>query len=485
MVYRYREVKGRYVDSVLLMLISRDLEKAKGVSKAGMVTASKENLDVLRDIGFDPPAGVKSTSIIVAVEADTAQNADKAIKQGIEKMDSEMTAGAPATSYTLDTFPSAVKGGDLPIVFISTPGQYVKDIALHGLDAGCHLHIFSSNVSLEQEKEIKLKAKEKGLLVMGPDAGTTIIDGKGIGFSNAVRKGDVGVVGSSGTGIQELTCLLDKGGLGVSAAIGVGSKDLTKEIDGTVTKMALDMLRDSKLLIVIAKKPDPAVRKEVVKRLSSKPSVFISLGDNESSTKGEALVTGYIDDGVNYALTQLGKKPLTIQEAKSKVKLGDRTLVRGLFVGGSICYQAQAILARNGLEVFSNAPVDAEHSLPKDWSKVNVCIDTGAEEYVVGRPHPMIDPKARNAMIVKESARDDVAVILFDITLGWGSSMTPLDGLEGVKKGPVLVCSIVGTEKDKQGYDKVKAACQELGAVVLESSGQAAQFAAQLVGGAK
>ena len=169
---------------------------------------------------------------------------------------------------------------------------------------------------------------------------------------------------------------------------------------------------------------------------------------------------------------------------KEKIpKKGDRTLLRGFFVGGSLCYQAQAILARGGLNVYSNAPADPDMSLPGDWDDISVCIDTGAEEYVKGKPHPMIDPKARNDMIVKESQRDDVAVILFDVLLGWGSALDPLDGLEEVRKGPILVASICGTDQDKQDYEEIKKRLEVLGAKVLVSSGQAAEYAVQIMGG--
>ncbi len=483
MIQRYDEVEGRYIDSVLLMQITRDLEKEKGVSKAAVMTGSRANLEVMRNIGFEPPSGVKDTSVIIAVEADSDEAAKAAIDKAFDLMD-RRTQEASAASMTLDDVGTAIGKSDLPVVFISTPGEHVKEVASKALDAGAHVHIFSSNVPLETEVMLKRKGHEKGLLVMGPDAGTTILNGKGLGFANAVRRGDVGIVGSSGTGIQELSVLLHKGGLGVSAAIGVGSADLSAEIDGITTKDAVAILKDSRYLFVIAKKPDEKVRREIVDMMKDIPSSFISLGESGEATTGKTYQTGYIDDAVAHALRELGMKPFPAAQKPPRADLNGRRLLRGFFVGGSICYQAQAILARKGTKVHSNAPADKAYTLPPDWKDLSVCIDTGAEEYVVGKPHPMIDPKARNAMVVEESKRPEVAVILIDVVLGFGSAQDLLEGLEGLAKGPIIIASICGTDDDKQGYAKVRAGLEKIGALVFDSAGQAAEYAGDLMKGA-
>jgi FdrA protein len=483
LVKQYHEIKGRYVDSVLLMQITRELEKSQTVSRAGMMVATKENLAIFENLGFEPPADIQSSSILIAVEAENDEEADKAIKHAIELVDAKVVETAAEKEYELEEIKSIIQSDDFPVLFISTPGQFVKDIALKGLEQGANLHIFSSNVPVETEVMLKNKGREKGLLVMGPDAGTSIINGKGLGFSNSVKTGEVAVVGSSGTGIQELTVLLDRGGLGISAAIGVGSNDFSKEVGAIVTKQAIERLKDAAMLIIIAKRPEPDLKKQIVQLISDKPSVFISLGDNRTYDEGKAFVTGYIDDGVNFALKNFGKEQITESSFDEKPDLGNRKLLRGYFVGGSLCYQAQAVLQGSGIQVYSNGPTDPKFLLPADWKNLNVCIDTGAEEYVKGKPHPMIDPKARNSMIVEESKRPDVAAILFDVMLGYGSSMDPLEGLGGVNDGPVLVASICGTEKDEQDFKKIRVSLEKLGVKVFDSAGQAAKFAAKLVGG--
>jgi FdrA protein len=485
MAIEYKEVEGRYIDSVLLMQITRELEQKKSVEKAAIMAATEENLKIFRDIGFEPPSDIKSTSILIAVETKDEDSAENAIEQALNMMDTRVETETEET-FTLDQVSNLIDiGDDFPLLFISTPGKYVEDIAIDALSQGSNLHVFSSNVPLETEVKLKKMAHEKGLFVLGPDAGTTIIEGAGIGFANVIRRGDITIIGSSGTGIQELTILLDKGGLGINAALGVGTNDFTEDVDAIMTKQAIEMMNDSKMFILVAKKPSTKVRDEVIEMICDKPSVFVSLGDNESSMSGETFLTGYVDEAVNFALKQFDKEPLSAPEVKEHPSLEGRKYVRGMFVGGSLCYQAQAILKRSGIEVYSNAPLDKGHLVERDWDGRHACIDTGAEEYVQGKPHPMIDPRGRNEMVVQESKKEDVAVILMDIMLGYGSTMDPLDGLEDVVDGPLLVASIDGTRNDPQDYDAIEKGLKDLGIKVFASAGQAAEYAAKVLEGLK
>lgn len=480
MATKYHEVKGRYIDSVLLMQITRELEQEKGVNEAAVMTATSENLEIFESIGFTPPKNIESSSILIAVNADDEKTATNTVEEALEMLDRK-TESSDVENYDMDDLESLIEENDFPLLYISTPGKYVEDIAKKGLEAGINLHIFSSNVPIETELELKKMAHEKNLLVLGPDAGTTIIQGQGIGFANVIRSGSIGIAGSSGTGIQELTVLLDKGGLGISAALGVGTNDFTEKVNAIMTKQGLKLLKDSSMIIIVAKKPNPKVMKDVVKLLSDRPSAFVALGDNETYTEGETFVTGYLDDAVNYILEKAGKKPLIKPKVNMDFDLKSRKYVRGMFVGGSLCYQAQAILKKNGIDIYSNAPLDKEHLVNDNWDDHNACIDTGSEEYVQGRPHPMIDPRKRNEMILEECKKNDVAVVLFDIMLGYGSAMDPLDGLEIIPDGPILVASITGTTRDPQDYEKVERGLKKLGVKVFTSAQQAAEFAAKVL----
>ena len=480
---KYHVIEGRYIDSVLLMQISREIEKMQGVSKASCMVATAENISFLEMAGFHPPSGVSGNSVIIAVEAESSKKCEDAINNAINLIDTGMVQHK--TSYTLDDLPDLISTDDFPVVFISTPGEYAYDVADKSLDSGANIHIFSSNVPIEQELRLKTKGASKGLFVMGPDCGTSIIHGKGLGFSNALEAtGDIGIIGSSGTGIQELSVLMDRNGLGVSYAIGVGSNDLKESINGIMSKQALNFLKERcSAIAVVCKKPDPSVERALLESMGNIPSVFISLGSDKQYSSGNTYVTGNIDDAVSHLMSKIGKGRKIQQEAFPKMKEPgkDRKLLRGFFVGGSLCYQAQAILHGKGIHVFSNAPADEQYRVEKDFDNLNVCIDTGAEEYVAGKPHPMIDPVSRNSFLVRESSRNDVRVILFDIILGYGSAEDPVAGLDKMKNGPVLVASICGTEKDSQGYQSIRKRLEDKGVVVFRSAARAAEYAASIM----
>ncbi|MGC8618525.1 MAG: hypothetical protein ACP5UZ_07325 [Thermoplasmata archaeon] len=480
---KYRTIEGKYIDSVLLMQISREIEKIKGVSKATCMVATMENKSFMEIAGFHPPPVADSSSIIIGVVAESDEICDEAINSAMHLIDAGLTQ--QEKRFTIDDLPQLITPDDFPVVFISTPSEYVYDIANKSLDYGANVHIFSSNVPIEQELKLKEKGMRKGLFVMGPDCGTSIIGGKGLGFSNELgSSGDIGIIGSSGTGIQELSVLLDKNGLGVSYAIGVGSNDLRPPINGIMTKQALEFLKQRcSAIAVISKNPDKRLEMEILELMKDIPSTFISLGKIDHYIAGKTFVTGIIDDGVSYLISQIGKgNKLNQKSLPPRLNIPDsRKLLRGFFVGGSLCYQAQAILQEKKIPVYSNAPVDKKFEVYGNYDNLNVCIDTGAEEFVVGKPHPMIDPLSRNSILVHESRREDVRVILFDVILGYGSAEDPLAGLEDIETGAALVASICGTNKDKQGYDVVTRKLEKLGVTVLESAAKAAEYAASLM----
>ncbi|MEM0130101.1 MAG: hypothetical protein QXW75_01410, partial [Thermoplasmatales archaeon] len=473
----FRVLEGRYVDSVLLMQISREIEKREGVIKAGAMVATPENLFFFKLAGFHPPDKVNSNSILLAIDAVDNGVAEDALKRMLTLINEG--GNNSDKRYRISDIPSLISKNDFPIMFISTPGQYVKQVAIEALELGLNLHIFSSNVPLKEEVELKKIARSKNLLVMGPDCGTTIIDGHGIGFANKVRSGrDVCVIGSSGTGIQELTVQLDKIGLGVSFAIGTGSNDLKAEVGGITTEQAIKMLKGTcKTMAIICKTPDPELQEKIISQISDIPSAFISLGSSSEKKISGTLLTGVIDRAVSYLASMLGKS-IVEGEILPKIPLvnKERKYLRGYFVGGSLCYQAQAILHGEGLDVYSNSPIDSKFLVSDNLEGRNICIDTGSEEYVAGKPHPMIDPIARNSQLVRDSARPDTRVLLFDVILGYGSAANPLDGLERLSKGAVMIASVCGTDEDSQGYSKIRDRLAGLGVTVFGSAADAAMF---------
>src|SRR4030095_10708603 len=115
---------------------------------------------------------------------------------------------------------------DADIALISVPGDYAAAEALKALAQGLNVMLFFDNVAIADERAIKLYARARTLLVMGPDCGTAIVNGVPLGFANVVRRGDIGLVAASGTGLQEVTCRIHNLGGGISQAIGTGGRDL-------------------------------------------------------------------------------------------------------------------------------------------------------------------------------------------------------------------------------------------------------------------
>jgi FdrA protein len=485
MVQRYRVLAGRYIDSVLLMRAGREVERLPRVKEATAVVATAANRELLGSEGFHDLPEAGEDAILFAVEAEDPASADAALEEAVRTID-RSAGGAPA-SGVLEDLPALVRKDAFPVVFVSTPGTYAAEIAHAALAAGANVHIFSSNVPIEEEIALKEEADRRGLFVMGPDCGTAILDGIGLGFANHLRRGnDVGVVGSSGTGIQELTTQMDRAGLGVSYALGTGSRDLTTRVGGRSTRRALDFLMAlCPAVVVVSKRADPQLVDEFTRRLQGLPSAWVALGSTGSERRGQTLLCGTVDEAVAHLLALRGTRPRDEPPAPALPSLAPgRQLLRGYFVGGSLCYQAQGILRQSGIEVRSNAPLDPT-TAAAPGPDTNVCIDTGAEEFVKGRPHPMIDPLARNSLLVRESARPDVRVLLFDIVLGYGSAPDPLVGLEELARGPIAVSSICGTETDVPGYGEIQHRLERLGVTTFPSAFAAARFAARAMGGSR
>ena len=329
----------------------------------------------------------------------------------------------------------------------------------------------SDNVPIEAEVELKRRAAQEGLLVMGPGAGTAILSGIGLGFANAVRNGPVGVVSAAGTGAQEVTSLLHRWGSGVSHAIGVGGRDLSRTVGGTMTCAAIEALRadpGTRALLVVSKPPSPEIAARVLEALAGGPAVaaFIGLATEPPAPPGVRLAR-------------------TLEEAAAG--LGDeRRAVRGLFAGGTLCYEAMVVLGDRIGPVHSNTPLESDRGLPAP-AGAHVFLDLGEEEYTRGRPHPMIDPEPRAEAIAQAGDDASVAAVLVDVVLGHGAHADPASVLapacETVARrpdGPAVVAYVLGTEDDPQGLDGQRARLAEAGCLVAPTGARAALMAAAL-----
>jgi FdrA protein len=502
--------KDQYYDSVFLMSISKRVSDAKGVQQNAVLMGSDANKGLLSDIGIRDALidAAQPNDLIMAVIADTPQ----IVNDVLGKLDEYLLGSVLSVSASnLHSFEDGLaQKPDANLVAISVPGEYAAREAHKALESGLNVFLFSDNVSIDDELDLKRLAAEKNLLVMGPDCGTSLIGGVGIGFANAVRKGSIGVIGASGTGLQEFTSQVHNAGFGISHAIGTGSHDLSDEIGGLTTLAALDVLEadpQTEVITLISKPPGAKALAKLSERLRTckQPVVGCFLGiQNEIEAGTSFQPARLIDDAVRLSITQIADKPVSLQDQFTPQELewmsgeiaswsSEQKYIRGLFAGGTFCYQCQQILRDAGIAAYSNAPLDLKHRLADpDHSIEHTIVDMGDDHYTIGRPHPMIDGTIRRQRILAEGRDPQVAILLLDFILGYNASMDPVDELlEAIieakqaagKRGGALtvVASICGTDDDPQDLNLQKRMLEERGAIVFHSSGKAAHFCCDLI----
>jgi len=505
-VYIQRLLPNLYRDSVSLMQLSAALGKLPGVEQASAVMATPGNLEFLRQAGLvDGDIAPRPNDLLVAVRGKSTAQLEAALQAALASLNNESVKdvqGAAAEAPLRSLQMALARSPAANLALISVPGDYAAAEAMKALRLGLHVMLFSDNVALADEVALKRYAAGQGLLVMGPDCGTAIIDGVPLGFANAVRRGAVGVVGASGTGTQQVTSLVHRRGGGISHAIGTGGHDLGKDVGGITMLQGLRLLardEDTKVIVLISKPPSPAVARDLIAaaRKAGKPVVINFIGSSDDPSGGNLHVSRTLDEAASAAVALAkGRKPARASTSplklpKLKFKRGQR-FIRGLFSGGTFCYEASAILGQGTppeLTVWSNAPVDPKRAIEDPWkSREHTLIDLGDDVFTRGRPHPMIDLRLRNERMLEEAADPQVAVILLDVVLGYGSHPDPaaeiVPVLEKIKKksgSPAIVASVCGTDEDPQGLERQEAALRDAGVLLTESNAAAARLAGALV----
>ncbi len=469
----YVILKNQYYDSVFLMGVNKRLSQVEGVEQTAVLMGSKKNKVLLEDIGIRGLAleRARPKDLIVAVIGKTPEIVESVLEDLDETLSAIDEGLSTSQLHTLED--GLIEKPLANLAVFSIPGEYVYREAQKALEANLNLFIFSSNVSIEEELKLKRFAAERKLLVMGPDCGTSILGGKGIGFANAVRKGTIGAIGPSGTGLQEFTTQIHNSGYGISHAIGTGSHDLSAEIGGITTIMALEALEEdpqTEVIAIIAKPPDRKVLEHLLESTKGcKKAVigcFLGMSDlTDLGTKGFH-GTRTIDDAVKSAIQLISgvedqqEVGLTRKERESAKKhrqnwSSEQTFLRGLFAGGTFCYQSQQILEEAGFKVYSNAPLDQKYKLARiDKSQAHTLIDMGDDDYTLGRPHPMIDSTMRNQRILSEGQDPTVAVILLDFILGLNASKDPA--------GELLDSIIAAKQTRKEQGGRANRGCLDL-----------------------
>jgi FdrA protein len=471
--------KGAYRDSVTLMQATQELNRRSDVANVLVAMATDLNLELLDQLGFTRPAATAPSDLVIAVEADEAE-----LDTVLEAVDSTLnrqsrsSATGPAAGPPAQTVTAAARRGAPTLALVSTPGRVAAIDAADALANGLDVMIFSDNVGMAEEIRLKDLASRAGLLVMGPDCGTAIVDGIGLGFANVVRPGPVGIVAASGTGAQQVLALLDGSDVGVTYCLGVGGRDLSDDVGGRSTITALDRLdRENtvELIVLISKTPGPAAAARVEAHLEqfTTPVVVGYLGPGQpdlTATSARAVE----------ALGRPWAEPARLGAAPAR----SPGYLRGLFVGGTLCDEAAQIAGAAGYEVFSNITKDPTRRLGTDLApRGHSLIDFGDDQLTSGRPHPMIDPSLRLQRLGAELADDSCGVVLLDVVLGHGAHPDPATDLAPViaSAAKPVVVTVVGTRDDPQGAVDTAARLATAGAVVHASNAAAAREALDLV----
>ena len=502
-----RVVRNLYRDSVSLMQLSSALGALSGIVQASVVMATEANLALLRAAGLVKGAvQAGPNDLLIALEGKSEDALAGAFAQAETGLKAEpaQSGNGPAAMAPRSIRMAVTAEPAASLALISTPGDYAAAEARKALASGLDVMLFSDNVSLEDEIALKKLARAKGRIVMGPDCGTAIVNGVPLAFANVVRRGPVGCVAASGTGLQQVTCLIDRLGSGISHAIGTGGHDLHKDVGGITMLTGIRALgsdKSTKVLVLISKPPAPEVARKVLKAASEigKPVVVNFVGAAPGSINGKNLYpVQTLEDAAHMAVALAqGRKPSAKRGSASRVKrprfAASQRFVRGLYSGGTFCYEASMLLGEALSNVWSNSPVRAEQKIKDVWkSREHTLIDLGDDEFTRGRPHPMIDHRLRNERIIKEAADPKTAVILLDVVLGYGSHPDPasmmVPAIEAARKRagkrPIaFVGSVCGTDGDPQNRARQEAALRGAGMILAPSNAAAVRLAASLVNG--
>jgi FdrA protein len=484
---------GAYYDSVVLMQLQRSLAGLPGVSDAGVVMGTEANKDVLAQSDLLTPAikAAHADDLVIVVRGESQQAAAHALEQ-VDSLLSRRRATETSEGYRPKSLDSAVQmAPEARWVLVSVPGRYAAGVAREALRLGRNVFLYSDNVPIQDEIDLKRSAAERGLLVMGPDCGTAIVNGTGLGFANQVRRGAIGMVAASGTGLQQISSQIHQLGGGISHALGTGGRDLSAAVGGATARQALDLLiRDPEthVIALISKPPAEEVADIALRlaRTTTKPVVIDFVGYLGRSVDNLYFVSTFDEAAalaveLSAATQHAGTRPSSLPAGFA----ADQRYLRGLFSGGTLAYEALLTLQDFLPRVYSNAPLEKGDKLANPAvSEGHTIVDLGADEFTVGRLHPMMDNDLRIRRLGQEAAEPTTAVILLDVVLGYGAHPDPAAELapviaEARRKAAEagrhleVIVVIVGTDEDPQGMESQRERLEDAGAWVTTSNTEA------------
>jgi FdrA protein len=502
-----RVFRNLYRDSVSLMQLSAKLGALSGVRQASAIMATAGNLELLREAGLAPDdvaAGPNDLLVVLEGEDDDALDAALVAAEAELTRPPAAPQGGPCRTPPRSLEMALQEAATANLALISTPGDYAAAEAMKALRLGLNVMLFSDNVPLDDEITLKHYARSHDLLVMGPDCGTAIIGGVPLGFANVVRRGEIGVIAASGTGLQQVTCLIDRWGQGISQALGTGGHDLRAEVGGITMLQGLDALAAdpaTRVIVLISKPPHPEVAERVLDAASraGKPIVVNFLGADPDTVRRENVhPVRTLEDAAWLAVDLAGGgAPVEAGEARPEGAIegglaSGQRYVRGLYSGGTFCYEALLLLTEAFGPIASNTPLEPGLMLADVWrSQRHTVIDLGDDAFTRGRPHPMIDQTLRRERILQEATDPEVAVILFDVVLGYGAHPDPARELaltleearalaRAAGRSLALVGSVCGTAGDPQDLPRQEASLREAGVLLAQSNAQAVRLAARI-----
>ena len=499
-----------YRDSVWLMHLSHTLEGLPGVQQVAVMMGTPHNKTILQQAGLLTAEGEagRADDVLVCVQAETPAAATAALREATARVtpqQARVEAAREAAPRTLET--ALRRLPDANLACISVPGEYAVHEARQALRHGLHVFLFSAHVDLEAEIALKNLAAQQGVLVMGPDCGTAVLNGIPLGFANHLPRGPVGLIAASGTGLQQVCCLLARQGIGVSQAIGVGGRDVQARVGGHSMRAALQTLAqdpDTRVLVLIAKPPAASVAARLAQEAAQtgKPCVLAFVGETAPApVPGAVYPAASLEEAALLAGALAQDAPLPtgppeipaplsamLPAVRTALRPGQR-LVQALYCGGTLAYEALGLLRGALGTVVSNL----DHTLVAAPEAAHVVLDLGAEEFTQGRPHPMIDPSVRRQYLLAAARNPAVAVVLCDVMLGWGAHPDPAGALAAVWQeaqataqaaGRTLVgiVHVCGAPDDPQGFEPQCQVLRDQGMILADSNAQAVRLATAVLG---
>ncbi|HRV91882.1 MAG TPA: acyl-CoA synthetase FdrA [Anaerolineae bacterium] len=499
--------RGTYYDSVVLMQLQLSLSKLPGVHNAGVMMGTEANKELLGQSNLLTPEAKAALldDLIIAIEGDDEAAAEAALAQ-VDNLLTRRRSAIADQDYLPQSLDAAAKMlPEANWVLVSVPGRYAGGVARDSLAQGKHVFLYSDNVSLEDEISLKQSAAEKGLLVMGPDCGTAIINGVGLGFANGVRRGSIGVVGASGTGLQQVTARIHQLGGGLTHAIGTGGRDLSESVGAITARQALDLLAgddDTRIIVLISKPPAAAVADDLLRvaRATNKPVVVNFIGyrppahfQQDEQLHFVSTLDGTAEQAVKLAQSPISNLQSSISPSPHLPFTPGQRYLRGLFSGGTLAYEALLLLQDYLPKVYSNAPLNKADKLANSLtSQAHTIVDLGEDEFTVGRLHPMMDNTLRLQRLAQEAADPEVAVLLLDVVLGYGAHSNPAGEIapaikeakaEAEAQGRYLeiVAMVTGTDEDPQDMAGQIEQLEQAGARVETNNETATRYVGELL----